>query len=57
MIIKLIVEPKLPPKNRKALSSYVQTLKRERPSYITDGYTFMWCGSVVTIKILPNTKD
>jgi len=52
--IRLHVEPKLSGENRKQLSSFFQTMKRERPSYVTPGHPlqqhgFDYRGSRVTI--------
>lgn len=47
--MKLSVEPKLPAQDRKHLSAFMQTLKRERPSYIYAGASFQYRGSTVKI--------
>lgn len=48
-MLKLTVQPKLNKRDRKALSAFVKTLKRERPEYVQHGSSFTYRGSRVTV--------
>lgn len=53
--IPYIVEPELDDANRKALSAYIKTLRKDRPTYCKVGTSFMYRGSKVSF-VEPSKK-
>ena len=48
--LKVKVEPKLSDVDRKSLSAFIQTLKRDRPTQVKPGSSFQYRGSTVTFE-------